>query len=458
MNIIAIVSDTLRYDCLSCHGRQPYGWDLEHPLETPHLDAFAREAVIFDRGYQASFPTIPTRTDMFTGKLTYPHRGWTPLPEDETILAEELGKVGYQSMLICDTPHLIRDGHRFDRGFTAWHWNRGQEGDRAILADLPVSLPAPADKLRNPEQMLAAHYRWRTANWKSEADTFVARTMRDAEEWLHRNHGLDPFFLYVDTFDPHEPWDPPEYLSDYFDPGYGGDVIDHPRYDYCDYLTEAEIRHTRALYAGEVGLVDRWVGRLLQTIEHLGLYENTAVIFMSDHGHMIGDHGRIGKSGFGPDGAWPYYEATSHLAFIARVPGGARGERSDYLFQPLDFMPTLLELAGAPLPAGVQGQSVVPILRGESGPTREVAVTSAALNTSRDQAPCSSITDGEWTLHYRGPHWPAELYHLREDPDQTRNLYADNHDEARRLHAAYLETLALGQTPDEKLAARRQLP
>jgi len=458
VNLIAIVSDTLRYDALSCQGRQPYGWDLAQPLETPCLDAFAAEAVVFDRGYQASFPTIPTRTDMFTGKLTFPHRGWTPLPADETILAEELGRAGYQSMLICDTPHLIRDGHRFDRGFTAWHWNRGQESDRALLEDIPVELPATADKLRNPQQMLASHYRWRAAHWKSDADTFVARTMRDASAWLERNQALYPFFLYVDTFDPHEPWDPPAELANHFDPGYRGDVVDHPRYDYCDYLTEAEIRHTRALYAGEVALVDRWVGRLLATIERLGLYDNTAVVFMSDHGHYIGDHGRIGKSGFGPDGAWPYYEACSHLTFMARLPDGARGARSDYLFQPIDFMPTLLDLAGAPIPEGVQGQSVVPILQGGPAPPREVAVTSAALNLNPRRAPCSSITDGEWTLHYRGPAWPAELYCLRDDPEQTRNLYAENHAEARRLHAAYLETLSLGRTPDEKAEQRRALP
>ena len=130
MNIIVVMSDTLRYDHLGCHGNT---W-----IRTPHIDAFSKRCMVFDRAYQASFPTIPTRTDMMTGRLTFPFRGWTPLPEDEVILSELLTDAGYVTMLLCDTPHLVRDGHQFDRGFLGWEWIRGQEGDRSITDDIPV--------------------------------------------------------------------------------------------------------------------------------------------------------------------------------------------------------------------------------------------------------------------------------------------------------------------------------
>jgi len=458
MNIILIVSDTLRYDCVAYHGRDPIGWDILKRPATPHIDRFAQEAAVFDRAYTGSFPTLPMRTDTFTGKLTFPFRGWTPLPAEETILSEELTNAGYVSMLICDTPHLVRDGHRYDRGFSAWHWSRGQEGDRAITDDIPVAHTCDPAKQRMPDRHLNCHLKWRTANWHSEKDTFVARTMQDACRWLEHNHTHEHFFLHVDAFDPHEPWDPPQHYVDMYDPGYTGEVVDHPRYDYADYLTPAEIRHCRALYAGEVTLVDTWLGRLFETIEHLGLYEDTAVVFMSDHGHYIGDHGRIGKSGSGPDGPWPFYEEVSHIVMMARVPEGRKGTRISSLVQPVDIMPTIMELAGIPLAGPVDGVSLVPLLHGGEIDERPIVVTSAALSGDPNKPVCSAINDGEWTLQYRGPSYPAELHNLRDDPAQAHDLYAERRDVAKRLHQEYLELLRRVGTNPRKLALVESLP
>ncbi|MBD3184412.1 sulfatase-like hydrolase/transferase [Candidatus Poribacteria bacterium] len=449
MNIIIIMSDTLRFDHLGCYGNN---W-----IRTPNLDTFARKCMVFDNAYQASFPTIPTRTDMFTGKYTFPFRGWTPLPEKETILSEELGKMGYVSMLICDTPHLVRDGHRFDRGFTAWDWIRGQEGDRSITDNVKVDLPCAPEKIRGPERMRDNHYKHRTVNWKTERDTFVARTMQRACDWLERNYTHEKFFLYIDTFDPHEPWDPPQHYVDMYDPGYTGEVIDHPVYNYCDYLTDDEIRHTRALYAGEVTLVDTWVGRLLNKIEALGLYNNTAIMFMADHGHYIGDHGRIGKSGSGTDGPWPFYQEVAHIPFFLYTPDGMSG-RCDFLMQPVDVMTTALELGEASIPEGIKSQSLLPAMKGKSIGERPVAVTSAALNDNPDRGVCSSITDGEWTLHYRGAKHPAELYNIKEDPKEQKNLYAGNKAIAKKLHEAHLDLLKEVKTSQKRLEIRSQLP
>ena len=458
MNIILIVSDTLRYDCVGYHGTTPSGWDLTQSPQTPHIDRFAREAVVFDNAYTGSFPTIPMRTDMLTGKLTFPFRGWTPLPPDETVLQEELTNAGYASMLICDTPHLMRDGHRFDRGFSAWHWNRGQEGDRAITDDVPVQPTCDPEKQRLPERHARCHLKWRTVHWQSEADTFVATTMQDACRWLERNHTHDKFLLYVDAFDPHEPWDPPQHYRDMYDAGYRGQVVDHPRYDYADNMSPEELRHSRALYAGEVSLVDTWLGRLFETIDRLGLYEDTAVLFLSDHGHYIGDHGRVGKSGMGPDGPWPSYREINHIVMMGRIPGGASGARVQVLTQPVDVMPTLMELAEVPSPKGLQGVSLVPSLLGTSQETHSVIVTSPGLPVDPSEPVCSAITDGEWSLQYRGPVFPTELHNVVEDPTQAVDRYRDRPKVARRLHDAYVELLRAIGTDGKKLALRDHLP
>jgi arylsulfatase A-like enzyme len=454
LNIIAIMTDTFRYDHLGFTGKCPW-WKVR----TPNLDKFAKKCVVFDKAYQASFPTIPTRTDMFTGRLTFPFRGWTPLPPGEKVLAQYLTEAGYVTMLICDTPHLIRDGHQFDRGFLGWQWLRGQEGDRAITDDVPVPLQCAAEKVRGPERMRQHHYRWRAVHWKDESDTFVARTMQRACDWLERNRTHEKFFLYIDTFDPHEPWDPPQNYADLYNPGYEGEIIDHPRYDYCDFLSPEEIRHTQALYSGECTLVDKWIGHLLDKVEQLGLMENTAITIISDHGHYVGDHGRVGKIGKGPDGPWPFYEAVSHIVWLWYLPAVQGGRRGNFLAQPVDFFPTTLDLAGLRRPDGLDGISLGPLLRGEqTDPKRKVAVTSSQLPNSKGQGVCSSITDGRWTLHYRGPNFPAELYHVLRDPTEQTNLFAEHRDQAKRLHAAYLEVLRSAGTDRKKLSLRSKLP
>jgi len=396
---------------------------------------------------------------MFTGRLTFPFRGWSPLPPEERVLAQHLTEAGYVTMLICDTPHLVRDGHQFDRGFLGWDWIRGQEGDRAVTDDVPVPLQCAPEKVRGPERMQRHHYRWRAANWAGEEDTFVARTMRRACDWLDRNHTHEKFFLYIDTFDPHEPWDPPASYVDLYDAGYTGEVVDHPRYDYCDYLSDAELRHTRALYSGECSLVDAWIGKLLAKVEQLGLMDDTAVTILSDHGHYVGDHGRVGKLGAGPDGQWPFYEAVSHIVWMWYLPGAAGGRRDAALAQPTDFFPTVMDLAGVARPEPLDGASLLPLLRGEpTAPPRTVAVTSRELPTSADDYGCAAITDGQWTLHYRGPALPAELYDLAADPGEERNVFADARPQAERLHAGYLDVLAAAGTDAARLALQRQLP
>ena len=123
-------------------------------------------------------------------------------------------------------------------------------------------------------------------------------------------------------------------------------------------------------------------------------------------------------------------------------------------------MQTILDLAGVKAPRGLDGISVAPILKGlKPRARRKVAVTSATLPTQADRSVCSSISDGNYTLHYRGAGWPTELYDLRKDPAQKRNLYnRRNLNVAQRLHRAYLEVLKGAGTPEEKLALRSELP
>ncbi len=122
--------------------------------------------------------------------------------------------------------------------------------------------------------------------------------MSAAMDWLETNYDHDAFFLYVDMWDPHEPFDCPWYdYALYADPDYDGDQITYPQYGRFTYMTPEEHANVRALYAGQVTLVDRWVGRFLELAERLGLFEDTLIIWTTDHGHLFGEHGLQGKPG-----------------------------------------------------------------------------------------------------------------------------------------------------------------
>ena len=149
---------------------------------------------------------------------------------------------------------------------------------------------------------------------------------------------------------------------------------------------------------------------------------------------------------------------------MIRLPGAAgkaaAGRRSRFLAQSLDLMPTMLELAGLPLPAGVKGASLLPAVRGEAMPKRPVVVTTPALDaaTERVARQTASVTDGAWTLHYRGNRDPFELFHLPDDPAQEQDLARSARGQAQRLHALHLDLLAYAGVRREVLALRNKLP
>lgn len=476
MNVILIVSDTLRRDCVGCYGQPAWFADFEArvpSLRTPHLTRFAEGAQVFDRAYLASFPTVLARHDILTGRYTWTYKEWSPLDAETVTLQDALNAGGVFTGLIADTPYPFSPGFNYQRGFQTWDVVRGQDdGWRGEPADPP--LPADAHKLRDPETSLKQYLR--NVHLRSfEEDFFCARTMREAARWLERNRTRSPFFLYVDTFDPHEPWDPPQHYVDLYDPGYTGQRVIHPAYGRADYLSDAELRHCRALYCAEVTMVDHWFGHLIDRARSLELLDSTAVILVGDHGFYFGEHGYIGKSIITPDHQQPVplYPEVARIPLLVHLPGGA-GRRIDTLVQSVDLMPTICDLLGVPVPAPVQAPSLAPLLRGDTA-SRPFVVSSPVISHPGLGVPHpatrSSLYTEEWLLVYGsqadrdeadrcsastkmvdsrlrgirsledGPFAP-ELYHLPGDPGCTRNVIAAHPSVAADLHRAYQRFLA----------------
>ncbi|MEZ4660315.1 MAG: sulfatase [Caldilineaceae bacterium] len=454
MNIILIVADTLRRDHLPPYGNQT--------VLAPNLTAFAESALVFEDCYPASFPTVPTRADLMTGRYTFTYLDWGPLPRNEVTLAQCLSRAGYTTCGVIDTPFMVRNGYGHDRGFGDIIYVRGQGDAERIDVNL-----------------------WRRA----EEDYCAPRTFREAADWLERHH-KEQFFLYVDTWDPHEPWDPPHHYVTPYLPDYQGEVIPPPYWDYAeDGITERELAIAHACYCGEISMVDRWFGHLMERVRTLGLLENTAIIFLSDHGFYFGEHGQFGKRRFRwPDNLpfeqgfllgrtladgytfrSPLHNEVTQVPLLMHLPGqGAR--RVPGLVSLPDLMPTVLDLADVAIPDRVQAHSILPLARGESASPNSIAVTSApfeelgGLSKTVDdrarevlEASPSTITNGEWDLLYGVHGDPVELYRTRADPQHRHNRIETYGSVAEQLHAQFVAWLEAAGTAPEILAPRRRL-
>src|SRR5436309_11257360 len=128
-NVILIISDSLRRDCVGAYGPPPWFADRAATF-TPHLDAFAGRCAVFDRAFSSSFPTVPLRKDVLTGRATFTYKQWAPLDREDATLQETLNGHGVVTGLVADTPHPFTPGFNYQRGFQSWEVIRGQEGDR----------------------------------------------------------------------------------------------------------------------------------------------------------------------------------------------------------------------------------------------------------------------------------------------------------------------------------------
>ncbi len=444
MNVIVICLDTQRWDHLGCYGNAE--------VSTPAIDAFAAgratssRVTRFDRAYCASFPTIPMRTDAFTGNVNWPIYGWKGLGEDEVTVVQCLKEAGYHTAFIHDTSNMEATG--FGRDFDENIHLQPPEGWEQNLEK--VELPVPREHMRQDAHGFIRD-RARTMHFEHEADWFVARTMMSAAQWLEDSRKRDRFFLWVDTFEIHEDWYAPDYYTDYYSPDYEGLDYSYPNYGYTNIYTGAELRRLRARYAAEVTLTDRWVGHLLRSVELMGLFENTMVVLTSDHGTYLGEHDRMGKHTVDPADPWPIYDEVGRIPLLISVPGGRNPRRSKALTQPADLMPTILDFCDVACPE-TYGKSLLPVLTRRRRRQHKYIFTSCHSGGGEGRIPylpsCITVTRGRWTLVTGPEPWQPALHDRRRDPAQERNLVDSRPKVAARLRHAVAEFMR-GRGADE---------
>lgn len=445
MNLIVIAIDSLRKDYMGCFGNP---W-----IRTPHFDKFFEKAVVFDRFRMNGIPTIPFRRGLMLGRQIYPYwdamkcgwspLGWQPMGADEMTLQEVLQNAGYVTGMVTDVWHYFRAGFNFHKGFHSWQFIRGQEADPYLIEPSiqdPEEFMDPALRGKRMQNFLEQYIR-NVDERRYEEDCFAPQVFRTAEKWIQKNaRYYEKFYLYIDCFDPHEPWDPPKEYVNLYDPGYKGKEYIFPQNGPCDHMSEEEIKHIQAMYAAKLTMVDRWFGHFMEKIDLMGLKEDTAILFLSDHGLQLGDHGIIKKVAYG------LYTELLEAPMMLYMPGQSPKSVGGFV-QECDIAPTILKQLGLELPESMTGLDFWPLVTGETEAIRDHAL--GGFHT------WSYIQDDEY--HYfrslvgdPKPH----LFDLKKDPKMLDNL-AETKPGMRQIMETKFTNALGGWTPPKELLGTR---
>jgi uncharacterized sulfatase len=389
LNVVLIIADDLNVELGA------YGSPI---VRTPSIDRLAGRGVRFDRAY-AQFPVCnPSRASLLSGRR----------PETTGVLNNTTDPRKRLAGVALLPEHFRRHGYRT--------LGLGKIAHDTFPESVSWEVYEPAYGAKQPEPK-----GWGIARAK-EADLPDARLAQRAVR-LIEGSGDAPLFLAVGFGRPHTPLVAP---ARYFEM-YPVDRIALPRQapellalvprtalprdpSFRD-LTEAGARQARAAYFASVSFLDAQVGVILDALDRLGLWDRTAVVFTSDHGFLLGEHGAWGKHAL--------FERIVRVPLIVAAPGAKAGAGSPRLVELVDLFPTLATLARLPLPAGLEGESFVPLLSEPERPWKR-----AAFSSDQRGQPAASVR----TERYRYTRWPRreqELYDYVSDPDESRNLAGD---------------------------------
>ncbi len=356
-NVVVLLLDSLNRHMLGSYGGTEF--------DTPNLDRFARErAVRFTSHVTGSLPCMPARHDILCGSLDFLWRPWGSIELWEEPITAELRRAGVTTMLVSDHPHLFEvGGENYHTDFSGWEYVRGHEGDPWRTYADPTFMGTPALPARGGGWFWQDRLGWAAAGdrpydrsrtfFRAEEEFPGPRTMRTAASWLRNGApgpGEAPFLLFVDEFDPHEPFDTPAPWAGRYDPSWDKELLIWPPYDVgavaAGRLSEREGRHIRANYGSKLSMIDHWAGELFDALTARDLWESTAVVVCTDHGHYLGEKDIWGKPGV------MQYEPLGHIPLLVHWPGRPGGGVCDAL------------TTNARRGAASHGVSLAPLLRG----------------------------------------------------------------------------------------------
>ena len=423
-HILYLMSDQHRSDCMGNSG---------NPLiQTSNLDRIAAEGVRFTRAYTSTPSCTPARSAILTGLSPWHH-----------------GMLGYGRVAKgypLELPRAVRDAGYYTFGIGKMHWfpQKSLHGFHEILVDESGRAETPgfvSDYRRwfrivapelDPDATGIGWNDYRAGAYALPEELHPTRWTADrAVEYIEGYDRSEPFMLKVSFARPHSPYDPPQRFLDMYDEqampapavgkwaakyepwaeGYGNNLW-HGK------LPLETVRRTRRGYYGSVSFIDEQIGRILAALEARGMLKDTLIIYSADHGDMQGDHNMWRKT--------YAYEGSARIPMLLRWPRwmgmeDVRGTSRDEPVELRDILPTFLDAAGAEIPGGLDGRSLLELVRGNNSEWREVLDLEHWMCYSKENN-WNGLTDGRYKYIFCAYDGSEQLFDLHNDPDELEDL------------------------------------
>ncbi|UCG50323.1 MAG: arylsulfatase [Phycisphaerales bacterium] len=425
-NILYLMSDQHRGDCLGCAGNRV--------IKTPHLDSVAADGVRFSRAYSSTPSCTPARSAILTGLSPWHH-----------------GMLGYGRIADkypFELPGALRGAGYYLFGIGKMHWYpqrklrgyHGTELDESGRAQTPgfvsdyriwFGKQAPG---QNPDATGIGWNDYRARAYALAEELHPTKWTGDrAVDFIEKYNRSEPFMLKVSFARPHSPYDPPKrFIEMYKEDDMPAPVVGDWAGRYAEHkdppnpslwrgdLGVRQAKESRRAYYGSVSFIDEQIGRILAALKKRGMYDNTLIVFFSDHGDMLGDHHLWRKT--------YAYEGSANIPMLLRWPKsmGMDDRRGMTLSEPVelrDVLPTLLDAAGAPVPAGLDGRSMLDAVRGKTRNRRPYIDLEHSMCYSKDH--WNALTDGAFKYIYFAFDGREQLFDLEHDPGELRDLAAE---------------------------------
>lgn len=438
-NIIMIVTDQQRFDTICALG-YPY-------MDTPNLDRLVQEGVTFTHSFVSAPSCAPARASLFTGY--YPHttgilrnadiwrHSWVELLHESGYYCVNVGKMHtfpYETPLGFDERYVVENKDRYLEGrYYFDEWDKGLRARGLVKQQRELYRQRPD-----------YHERLGAFEWLLPEETHPDFFVGDMARWWIENKPQPdgPLFLQIGFPGPHPPYDPvPRYAEPYLardlplpnpsaqeladqPPPFQAmrrhnTEVDHDSIAYTLQPTREQLHRQRAYYFANVTMIDEKIGQILDALAARGYLDNAVVIFTSDHGDALSDHGHSQK--------WTMYDVITRMPLVVWAPGRFAGDRQiDGLCQQMDVAPAILELAGVPVPAPMEAESLLPALRGQEWAGREVVFAEHPRDGILQEVTFMTMvrTAGWKLVHFLDEPY-GQLFNLRQDPGETHNLWDD---------------------------------
>jgi arylsulfatase A-like enzyme len=456
-NAILIVTDSTRFDYI-------HHFNPRSRAKTPNIDALVKESLSFSLAVPEAMPTGPARRALLSGVRSFPYRnyvptnglpmgpGWIPIPDHYPIVTEVMGDAGVETAYCTDNPFLIgprfanfrRTVDRIRPSFSQGAYRFLNKPFRRPATRSTIErylLPGLSDSVEVGR--LRSMVGWNSIYRDSDGDYPTARVVRAGINLVDELKNTRPFFLGVDAFDPHEPFDAPRVYQLAAGSPKGIEVeqgitpiqpFETPYSWVINVdLDDESIERVRELYAAELTFADEWIGRLMNKLADEKLLDETVVYYMSDHGLTLGEHGVVGKHG--ARAQWHIYHVP---AMIRHPEGKLAGQTSDFFASTHDVAPTLLSFMGVRAPGMMDGEDLSVLFEGQRPPAR------ARFTSCYDNYLLCG--DRDWFFLSDSEGRRKRLYDKRHDPEELHDVALQHPDIVDRLWKT-LEDEAGGTLP-----------